>query len=92
MESHARAYRFGSSLYDSQQIQDTLTQEIDRLEQQLGKVSVTTAETRQAIADTYRDMIYRRRELLEIIKARNLSALNESAESGNYSQKSVAIN
>ena len=86
MEGHLRAYRFGSSIYDSQQIQKTLINEIDRLEEQLDKVKVTSADTRQATADTYREMIFRRRELLEIIRSRSLTGRSP------YTQSSVAIN
>lgn len=80
MDNQVRAYRFGSHIYDTQQIQKTLVSEIGRLEQQLDKVKSTESNTRGQIADTYREMIFRRKELLEIIRSRSMPGRTAEAE------------
>ena len=72
MSSHTSAFRFGSQVFNTRQIQETLCQEIERLERQLDQVKVATTGTRQSIANTYRDMIPRRRELLDLIRVKAL--------------------
>lgn len=86
MQNRARAYRIGSHFYDSHRIQDTLLAEIDRLQHQLEKVQTSSSEARRAMADTYEDMIQRRRQLLQLIrnKAYEMRTAEASPRTGTF--------
>jgi len=69
MANQAEAVRSEPRASNAQQVQDTLSQEIVRLEKQLEQVQLASSGARVTIANTYREMIDRRKELLERLKS-----------------------
>jgi hypothetical protein len=70
MYSKSRVGRSHPPVHDIRILEETLAREITRLEHQLDVISSDGCGTRLTVANTYRDMIESRKELLTVIRRR----------------------